>query len=78
MSNNPHTVEIREIIEECGHSLSLFIDLCTSDIQLNQRSKLALSEFGRNRMAVFENAESLLRTQNEKSPGVAVPMLRTS
>ncbi|KAB2518416.1 hypothetical protein BJN42_26570 [Pseudomonas koreensis] len=78
MSHNKHTLELREKIEECGHSLSLFIDLCTSDVQLNQRSKLALSEYGRNRMEAFEDAENLLRRQAEASSEAPQPLRRTA
>lgn len=78
MSNNKHTTEVREKIEECGHSLSLFIDLCTSDVQLNQRSKLALSEYGRNRMEAFEDAENLLRSQTETTCETPQPLRRTA
>lgn len=48
-----HTTEMREKFEECGHTLALLIDLCTSDVELTERSKLALTEYGKNRMEVF-------------------------
>ena len=55
------TIDIREKFEECGHTLSLFIDLCTSNIELTERSKLALTEYGKSRMEVFEDMEEMLR-----------------
>ena len=55
-----HTLEMREKFEECGHTLSLLIDLCTSDVKLTER-RLALTEYGKNRMEVFEDAEEMLR-----------------
>lgn len=78
MSNNKHTLELREKIEECGHSLSLFIDLCTIDVQLNQRSKLALMEYGKTCMETFEEAESLLNDQTEASSETPHPLRRTA
>ena len=60
-SHKNSATELREKFEECGHTLSLLIDLCTSDVQLTERSKLALSEYGRNRMDLFEVAEGMLR-----------------
>lgn len=58
-------MEIREAFEEAGHALSLFVDLCTSDVQLTQRSKLALSDYGETCLKTFENAESLLLDLDE-------------
>lgn len=78
MSKNKHTTEIREKFEECGHSLSLFIDLCTADVQLNQRSKLALSEYGKSRMEAFEDAENLLRSQAQETHDTPRPLRRTA
>jgi len=56
-----HIIEMREKFEECGHTLSLFIELCTSNVELTERSKLALTEYGKSRMEVFEDAEEMLR-----------------
>lgn len=53
--------EMREHFEECGHFLSLLIDLCTSDVTLTQRSKLALTECSKSKMDIFEHAEGMLR-----------------
>jgi hypothetical protein len=65
MSKRKNAMEIREAFEEAGHSLSLFIDLCTSNVQLTQRSKLALSAYGKTCMKSFEDAESGLRSLDE-------------
>lgn len=65
--NNEHSIHMRETFEECGHTLSLLIDLCTSDVQLTQRSKLALTAYGRDRMKSFENAEGMLRDYADTS-----------
>ncbi|PHH41935.1 hypothetical protein [Pseudomonas putida] len=65
MSTCKKALEIREAFEEAGNALSLFIDLCTSDIQLTQRSILALSAYGRTCMNTFEDAERWLRSQDE-------------
>jgi hypothetical protein len=54
-------VEIRDEFQECGHSLSLLIDLCTSDVQLTERSKLALTQYGKHSLDRFEHAEAMLR-----------------
>lgn len=78
MSNNKHPLELREKIEECGHSLSLFIDLCTIDVQLNQRSKLALMEYGITCMETFEEAESLLNDRTEAPSETPHPLRRTA
>lgn len=53
--------EMREHLEECGDTLSLLIDLCTSDVQLTQRSKAALG------MKIFENADRMLRKHADSS-----------
>ncbi|MFJ2486770.1 hypothetical protein [Pseudomonas sp. NPDC087639] len=78
MSHHKNTIELREKIEECGHSLSLFIELCTADVQLNQRSKLALSEYGKNCMEAFEVAENLLRSKYEAQTDAPQPLRRTA
>ncbi|CAI8701609.1 hypothetical protein F638_1020 [Pseudomonas sp. LAIL14HWK12:I2] len=77
MSTPKNAMEVREKFEECGHSFSLFVELCTSDITLNKRSKLALFEYGKSRMQAYENAESLLRAQGEEATDLPVSMLRT-
>lgn len=59
--------EMREQLEECGNTLSLLIDLCTSDVQLTQRSKSALVEYGQYSMKIFENADRMLRNHAESS-----------
>lgn len=59
--------EMREHLEECGDTLSLLIDLCTSDVQLTQRSKAALVEYGQYSMKIFENADRMLRKHADSS-----------
>jgi len=56
-----HATEMRDEFEECGHSLALLIDLFTSDVQLTERGRLALSAYGKESMDRFEHAEELLR-----------------
>lgn len=59
--------EMRKQLEECGHTLSLLIDLCTSDVELTQRSKAALVEYGQYSMKIFENADRMLRNHADSS-----------
>ncbi|MBP4002459.1 hypothetical protein [Pseudomonas koreensis] len=54
------TIEIREKCEESRHTLSLFIDICTSNIELCESSKLALSEYGKNKLEELERVEAML------------------
>lgn len=60
-STKKHAMEMRDQFEECGHSFALLVDLCTSDVQLTERSKLALTEYGKSSLNRFEHAEAMLR-----------------
>ena len=72
-----NALEIREAFEEAGNALSLFIDLCTSDVQLTQRSILALSAYGRTCMNTYEEAESWLRSQDEARATTELRLAKT-
>lgn len=68
-SSKNHAIEIRDELEECGHSLALLVDLCTSDVQLTERSKLALTQYGKNSLDRFAHAEAMLRDyETDKTP----------
>jgi hypothetical protein len=69
MPKNKDVLEIREKFEECGHALSLFIDLSTSDIAFTERSKLALIEYGIQQMQVFETTERQLSAAVQSRAG---------
>jgi hypothetical protein len=71
MSNWNNCLEIREAFEEAGHTLSLFIDLLTSDIQLTERSRLALASYGRASMEAFERAESQLHNRDDTKDDIS-------
>ena len=51
---------VREEFEECGHSFALFVALLTTDLDLPQRAKLALLEYGMTQLNRFEQAEEML------------------
>lgn len=52
---------VREEFEECGHSFALLVALLTTDLDLPQRAKLALLEYGMAQLNRFEQAEEMLR-----------------
>lgn len=52
---------MRDEFEECGHSFALLIALLTADLQLTQRAKHALFEYGVAQLNRFEQAEEMLR-----------------
>ena len=54
-------LKIREEFEECGNSFALVIELLTAELQLTNRAKLALIEYGHAQLDRFEKVESTLR-----------------
>lgn len=45
-SNKNSLLELREELQECGFSLSLVVDISTSDIQLSEGGRLGFVELG--------------------------------
>ncbi|GEM_PF-1385230 len=45
-SKKESLLELREELQECGYSLSLVVDISTSDIELSERGRLGFVEFG--------------------------------
>lgn len=61
------TSKLREEFEECGHSFALLVYLLGGDLQLPQRAKLALFEYGVAQLDRFEQAEARLRDYVEEA-----------
>ncbi|WP_124425196.1 hypothetical protein [Pseudomonas orientalis] len=55
------TAALRDEFEECGHSFALLVYLLGGDLQLPQRARLALLEYGVAQLDRFERAEARLR-----------------
>ncbi len=51
---------IRDEFEECGSSFELVIELLTAELQLTNRAKLALIEYGSVQLDQFEKVEASL------------------
>lgn len=60
-NSKPCALKIREEFEECGNSFALVIELLTAELQLTNRAKLALIEYGLIHLSRFEKVESTLR-----------------
>lgn len=60
-NSKPCALKIREEFEECGNSFALVIELLTAELQLTNRAKLALIEYGLMQLSRFEKVESTLR-----------------
>lgn len=54
-------LKIRDEFEECGNSFALVIELLTAELQLTNRAKLALIEYGLIQLDRFEKVEASLR-----------------
>lgn len=61
------TLKLREEFEECGHSFALLVGLLSSDLQLTQRAKFGLLEYGIAQLERFEKAEAGLRSYVEET-----------
>ena len=63
MLNPPVCVmKMRDQFEQFGDSFALLVDLLTTDLQLTQRARLALIDYGVAQLNGFEQAEEMLRT----------------
>lgn len=60
-------MKMRDQFEECGDSLALLVALLTTDLQLTQRARLALIDYGVARLKCFEQAEAMLRSYVEET-----------
>lgn len=60
--------ELRGEVEECGNTFALFVDISTSGLNLSERGRLALTEYGRNSQARYDNIEAQLRTYEPNIP----------
>uniref|UniRef100_A0A6H1ZGA8 Uncharacterized protein n=1 Tax=viral metagenome TaxID=1070528 RepID=A0A6H1ZGA8_9ZZZZ len=57
--------DLREEFEECGHSLSLVVDIATSDIKLSDGGKVGLVELGLTSVRRFKAAVAKLSDYTE-------------
>ena len=53
LNSNVCTSKLREELEECGHRFALLVYLLGSSLQLPQRAKLALFEYGVNQFGTL-------------------------
>jgi hypothetical protein len=60
-------MKMRDQFEECGDSFALLVALLTTDLQLTQRARLALIDYGVARLKCFEQAEAMLRNYVEET-----------
>lgn len=60
-------MKMRDQFEECGDSFALLIALLTTDLQLTQRARLALIDYGAAQLKYFEQAETMLRNYVEET-----------
>lgn len=60
-------MKMRDQFEECGDSFALLVALLTTDLQLPQRARLALIDYGVAQLNGFEQAEGMLRNYVEET-----------
>ncbi|WP_338573771.1 hypothetical protein V6L78_01900 [Pseudomonas canadensis] len=60
-------MKMRDQFEECGDSFALLVALLTTDLQLTQRARLALIDYGVAQLNGFEKAEEMLRNYVEET-----------
>lgn len=60
-------MKMRDQFEECGDSFALLVALLTTDLQLTQRARLALIDYGVAQLNGFEQAEAMLRNYVEET-----------
>lgn len=60
-------MKMRDQFEECGDSFALLVALLTTDLQLPQRAKLALIDYGVAQLNGVEQAEEILRNYVEET-----------
>lgn len=58
-------LDLREEFEECEHSLSLVVDIATSDIKLSDGGKVGLVELGLTSVRRFKAAVAKLSDYTE-------------